>query len=286
MTSKEIWNKLCNVHDNRSKANKMVLQSQFFGLKMESDEKMEDYIGRSVSLEEQLKGLGAVIDDTMIAANLVSGLPRQYSSFITSWSATEESSQTMAHLEPRLVAEEQMLARFADVDSTALYSKPYIQPNQPIVHKKLNKQTRDLKNDDQEKSVCRYYKEEGHWIRDCPALKRKQLRQLDQQAPSSSKTEPSTQESSAIIAIVALVEACEDWVLDSGASQHMCANLSLFDNYFVLDNPKPVRFGNNQRGSGIGVGEIKVLSTVNDHETRLLTLKNVLHVPEICHKLL
>lgn len=88
----------------------------------------------------------------------------------------------------------------------------------------------------------------------------------------------------AIIAEINFTDSNDDWILDSGASEHMTFAKSSYSTYRVLDTPKPVRFGNNNQGTGIGVGDIKVLSKVGERE-HIVTLKDVLHVAELRRKL-
>lgn len=58
-----------------------------------------------------------------------------------------------------------------------------------------------------------------------------------------------------------------------------------FRNYVELDEPKTVRFGNNQFGEGLGVGDILVQSNV-EGLMRMVILKQVLFIPSLTRKLL
>lgn len=76
----------------------------------------------------------------------------------------------------------------------------------------------------------------------------------------------------------------DDWVVDSGASEHMIFDRSSFRSYVELDEPRSVRFGNNQFREGFGVGEVLVESRIGD-SVRLVLLKDVLYVPTLSRKL-
>lgn len=78
----------------------------------------------------------------------------------------------------------------------------------------------------------------------------------------------------------------EDWILDSGATEHVTFDKGVFSSYQELQNPKQVRFGDEHQGSGLGVGDIQVEVLLDKGKTRNLTLRNVLHVPELRRNLL
>ena len=72
-----------------------------------------------------------------------------------------------------------------------------------------------------------------------------------------------------------------DWVVDSGASRHMCGNKSLFNNLRV-SNVKNILVANKNKLHASGEGE-EYLESVDDKQ---ITLKNVLYVPHIAANLL
>jgi hypothetical protein len=72
----------------------------------------------------------------------------------------------------------------------------------------------------------------------------------------------------------------EQWVIDLGASHHVCAHQSWFSSYTSLSTPIRVRIGNSRHINAISTGCVTVETKVNG-ETKPLTLKNVLHVPNL-----
>lgn len=96
-TSKQIWNKLCNVYDMQAQTNEAIIQTEFFSLKLKVNESISDFISRSVSMAEQLKSLGSTIEDSLIAARIISGLPPRYSPFISTWNATDKHQRSLSN---------------------------------------------------------------------------------------------------------------------------------------------------------------------------------------------
>lgn len=54
-TSYEIWSRLSQIHEQKSTANSVMLQKNFYDLQMKPNEKVEDYIGRVEFMAGQLR---------------------------------------------------------------------------------------------------------------------------------------------------------------------------------------------------------------------------------------
>ena len=65
----------------------------------------------------------------------------------------------------------------------------------------------------------------------------------------------------------------DDWLVDSGAMDHMCYDKDSFMIYDSLDRPKPIYLGDSSLVNAYGVGPIQI----GDR----LCLYNVLHVPHL-----
>jgi hypothetical protein len=86
-----------------------------------------------------------------------------------------------------------------------------------------------------------------------------------------------------------------DWLIDSGASMHLCNNRSYFDNQSFKHIPhKNVMLGNNECIEAIGMGDIPVRVVINNgnngnnntYKSIDVTFKDVLYVPKIAANLL
>ena len=72
------------------------------------------------------------------------------------------------------------------------------------------------------------------------------------------------------------------WVLDSGASSHMCPIQDEFSDIRPLDMPIPISVANGGRIMAVGVGTIRV--TLKN--SKPIRIENVLYVPKLDRKLL
>ena len=117
---------------------------------------------------------------------------------------------------------------------------------------------------------CYYCQREGHWKSNC--LKRK--------ADEAGNRFKNKGEQTAFMATVAKRKASEDWIIDSGTSQHISARQERFANYLPISRLK-IQIGDGCEIEEIGMGDI-LLQT----ESSQITLRDVLHVPTIGSNLL
>ena len=118
---------------------------------------------------------------------------------------------------------------------------------------------------------CHYCQREGHWKAEC-------LERKADKAGSRFKSEGGGQ--TALMARPAKRKASEDWIIDSGASQHISAQRERFQDYRAI-SPLMIQIGDGSEIKGEGIGNIP-LETESSH----VTLRDVLYVPNIGSNLL
>lgn len=74
-----------------------------------------------------------------------------------------------------------------------------------------------------------------------------------------------------------LVGNPKEWWIDSGATRHVCADKGMFKSYALSGPEEKMYMGNSSTSKVEGVGDICLKMTSG----KTVTLKNVLHVPEI-----
>ena len=119
---------------------------------------------------------------------------------------------------------------------------------------------------------CHYCQKEGHWKAEC--VKRK----ADEAGGTFEKDRERGQ--TAFIASAMRPEGMSDWVIDSGASQHISAQQDRFINYIPI-SPITIQIGDGSQIHAIGKGDMVIRANAID-----ITLREVLHVPSIGSNLL
>ena len=69
-----------------------------------------------------------------------------------------------------------------------------------------------------------------------------------------------------------------DWVVDSGATRHICANKSMLTSYTSMGNEEECVYLGDSRTTEV-IGKGKILPKLTSSKT--LALNDVLHVPNI-----
>ena len=148
-----------------------------------------------------------------------------------------------------------------------------------------------------ERMLCHSCNKPGHFIRDCPTTPSRDNYQSQPQShnppprPWNRRPRPRNQRHRAKMACEVPDEAfvfCterngkagkrSDWIIDSGASCHMTWEKELFHEYKELSG-STVKLGDGRTVEAMGEGTVKV--SVYRGKLHTLSMKNVLHVPEL-----
>ena len=76
------------------------------------------------------------------------------------------------------------------------------------------------------------------------------------------------------------------WIIDSGATYHMCNDKELFIDVRHLDTPQQVTLGDGSLLEGPAEGTVKLDMILPGGSTQKCNLKNVLYVPKLSYSLL
>ena len=71
------------------------------------------------------------------------------------------------------------------------------------------------------------------------------------------------------------------WIIDSGASSHMCSSKADFSEYTVLDKAESVTIADGTEVQVVGKGSVKLRVQVGRGKQRNATVNDVLHVPNL-----
>ena len=261
-TARAMWLKLESVYEAKSRESIHMLQQRFYMFSMDPADDVATHISKLQAVVQQLADVGEKISDSMIVTKILLTLPEKYHHFYSAWESTDKDSQTLENLTSRLVMEE---ARFQSHQvgtdsSNALMARKF----QGQSEKKQGKGGHKSKP-----GRCFLCKKSGHWKRDCPER--------------SSKGHPNASRGQAFICeaeAAVQINKRDEWVLDSGATDHMTNRREWLLDYTELKTPIVVRIGNGTAISAIGKGRINVLCFVNDRWQQN-HMTDVLYVPKM-----
>lgn len=300
--AKQIWLRLIEAHEMSSSASKVALQREFFDCQMKRGENVTDYVSRLQGIYSQLLQCGVGMTEDTLVGRIVSGLTQEYHIFMTNWS-NSTGVQSLKELIPKLTAEEQLIRKFdkSSKDNYALMaekSRPTFQsgqrkaPTQQSSGQSSNRpstsQTGQQTNsspssqaDTRKKNIrCYNCGARGHLKPDCTKPKKPKQKSEQKQAVVAE----------AIVAEIITAEANvvvgeREWLIDSGASQHMSSDRSTFKSFKSYDSPDTIKLAGHGELECLGVGDVELISFVEGGKVSIV-LKDTLYVPLLRRKLI
>lgn len=274
-TANEMWEKLKSVYEKESVVSVHLLQQRFFSMDF-GDGTVSMFISQIEDIKNKLKQAKEEISEKMIMTKVLMSLPDRFKHFRSAWESVPESNQTLKELTSRLLIEEERI-RSSEENTTALTSVSAKgngkrdKAGNMICHK-CNKPGHIAKNCYSRKpKICTYCKKVGHEASSCWYKKGKEER---------NRKPKSDEYSNAFIGELSSQMKPKDWVMDSGASEHMCWDESLFSGMIVKESDKNVKVGNGNILEVRGKGRVELVAIVNNTSIKT-TLVDVLYVPQL-----
>ena len=225
---------------------------------------MNEYIKKMTEIFDELGVIAEPVSDEDKVVYLLAGLPESYDVLVT---ALESGSDTVPALElvtERLLRDEQ---KQKDADDS----------------KKL------LVANSKGQFTCHYCKKPGHFKRDCREFAKSQQssrgngrRRNPIRKPK--QEQPPTQDA-VVISNALVARSRNDWIVDSGATRHMCNERSMFTEYKQLGSEDKVTLGDGSTLEVAGEGTVDMCMLLDDGTRRSCALKKVLYVPKLAYNL-
>src|SRR5277367_5281162 len=279
--SREAWENIKTVHAPKGTVSKVNIAKRLLYLKMAPSQKMQDHLNNFTGLKDKLVEYDMALPDEVLTVILLNSLPSEYEMFTVAMENRDELPKidilTVKLLEEelRLDGKKQSGLEVPTTESQCAASTSTKSWNKPLSSAGSNKQKQSNAGGKQHKKKvwfpfrCNYCGEKGHKAADCPK------KQGNKSENSSSKSEST-----------AVVQANttsgndwkkDEWILDSGATSHMCNDERKFcqlekiaDRSVVLPNKQSVKIE--------GTGDVKILTKTKDG-TVTVSLQQVLYVP-------
>lgn len=277
-TAKDMWTLLKSTYEQASRSNIVFLQQKYYAFKKEPTDDISIFMSKLMEVVQQLKDQGEAISDSMVITKVLMALPQEYNHFHSAWESTRSEDQTMANLRARLLAEELRMKSQGQIESAeALVAKRNFSkkanPKKSKNHSSSNQSKKTTGGNDggssdmKSKKPCFACGERGHWRDACPTRKKKM------------EAKQGNASTDAFVCHASIPTCDKDaWVLDSGASDHMCHRREWFEDFIQVSTG--VTIGNGAKIMARGKGGINVLA-FNGKEWISKRMLNVLYVPEI-----
>ena len=237
-----------------------------YALKLNEGGSMQEHIKMMTETFNDLSVVGDAISDEDRVVHLLASLPDSYNVLVTALEACAEVP-SMEMVTERLLHEESKLTGTHGGDKAMTAARK------------------------EHSSGPRCYRcgQVGHVKRDCVNKRHSNKGKSKHKAHNTrSKTvECSDSDSAGLLmrhALSASSSVCNGWIIDTGATSHMCNDRSLFDKYTKLQKRQRVFLGNGHHLNAVGRGTVYVDLSSGDNQK--CKLSNVLYVPDLSYNLL
>lgn len=203
---KSVWDRLLRAYADKTEANAIAVHSRYRALRMATGESVKAYISRAVSLSSELRELNREVTEEDLAITILNGLTSEYRQVLLALQ-TSNLPLTVDRVRSTLLC----FVQHREQEPKAL------KVNSTGEKKKSSK-----KKFDKSKARCWVCNEVGHVKANCPKRGRGNSHE---RAESGHQNAPT-----AFMASKGKVQsACGDWIVDSGATDHLTGDLSWFD---------------------------------------------------------
>ena len=255
----------------------MAARRKFYTAIKSETESVLHFSNRVRQLADTLLSMDVVIDDSERAMALLNGLPDRYHALISALDALgdEENTLSFNHVKGRVIQEEQRIS-MRNLESTAKTESAALVSQQSIDHP-LRPQ-------------CAYRKKLGHTEDKCwknhPHFNPHKKRNTGQAAIAVSN-EPDASEFICLLTNYQNSDKFDHWLLDSGCSNHITHNKSLFQSYPDLLPPlqSSIEVGNGEKAKVMGKGSVTIYLRI-DNMKKTCQLSNVLYAPDLDYNLI
>ncbi|KAH9699247.1 hypothetical protein KPL71_024272 [Citrus sinensis] len=227
-----LWRTLEEKYLLKSPENRLHAMSQVFGFRMKPGVSMHDHVSRFEKLLADLKNLDEDIKDEVKAMILLQSRPEQYSHFVTtliygkSVIVFKDVCTTLTSLE--IWNNDKNSER---ASSEALVSRDWAMEKQK---KRGGKNSRSKSRSiNIARDECAFCHEKGHWRKDCPKAQKR-----DGKKPAAANMARKDEDSDYSLSITpaAYVASSSEWILDTGATYHLCHIKKWFTNFRNLES--------------------------------------------------
>lgn len=293
-TAKDVWDALQKKYDTEEAGSKKYAVSRYLRYQMVDDRPIISQVHELQKIAHEITVEGMMICEPFQVSVVIDKLPPSWKDYKnTLRHKSKELSMESLILHIRIEDEhrkqdqneEVMLLSNNKKNQTTSHAalKPQRKPMKPSQNRK-NQQGGHKQNQNQrytskppmrqnvnngDKFDCFNCGKPGHLARNCRFPKRER----NVNAPQANMLEEPLV---AMIAEINMIGGSDGWWIDSGAARHVCYDRSLFKSYSETEDKK-VLLGDSHTTTVLGTGEVDLAFTSG----KVLTLKNVLHTPEM-----
>ena len=283
-TAAGLWSKLESLYMKKSLTSRLYLKQRLYTLKMREGTPVQEHLDEFNKIVLDMKNLDIKLDDEDQALIVLCSLPASYENFVNSMLYGRESI-TLEDVKASLNSAElrtKLNGNTSENKADGLFVRGRNKNRDKAPRGKSVGRSKSRPPGDKTNVECYYCHKRGHYKSDCPVLKRKGKQHAQRQDVVNVASEDESKASDSVLTACSVVSLSDDvWILDSGASFHMCPNREWFTTYEKI-NGGSVLMGNDAVCRVMGIGTVRIKC----HDKVVRTLTEVRHIPDLKRNLI
>ena len=283
-TAAGLWKKLESLYMKKSLTSRLYLKQRLYTLKMREGTPVQEHLDEFNKIVLDMKNLDIKLEDEDQALIVLCSLPASYENFVNSMLYGRESI-TLEDVKASLNSAElrtKLNGNTSENKVDGLFVRGRTKSRDKASRGKSVGRSKSKPPGDKMNVECYYCHKRGHYKSDCPSLKKKDKQHGQRQDSANVANETESNASDSVLTACSAVNLSNDvWIMDSGASYHMCPNREWFTTYEPL-NGGSVLMGNDAVCKVVGIGTVRIKC----HDKAVRTLTEVRHIPDLKRNLI
>lgn len=263
----DAWEALQRIFEPTSRARILQLKKQMLSIKLEPNETMNSYLSRLKTCSDRLKEVGYEFRDDDLAYAMLASLPDGYDGIVMTLANLDDEKFKSTEIKEILMNE---------------YERRTLKEGGQTVEqpKEVYHQISSKKHSKEEKRKCFRCNKIGHFANSC------NLKSFN--AKGNKKRWSNTHKNNSVLLLeINNTQLDDSWLIDSGATLHVCKHREWFEKYKTIANE--IIYSADSKSSdtlkAVDIGNIRIQTFVGNKRFNL-TLLNIYHVPNIRRNLL
>lgn len=264
-TAKQVWDNVKKKFEKKTLSTKAYLIKRICDLRYNDGGNIEEHLQEFEDLFDRLEGVGYKFEEELQVIFILRSLPSSFSALSTALENRSENELTVDIIKGSIINEVEKQSEMTSSDATVLKvaAKHSVQ--------------------------CNHCHKFGHKWRQCKQLTKRygegssQSDDDDIIEKSSVKFQHKAEASDDEFAFGVNEGSAGQWIVDSGATTHVCTDQNAFESLEPLrgDTPKTVTVADGKSAKVKGVGTCRLRCYGQGDTERNVTLSNVLFVPDL-----